>query len=131
MIKIHNENIVPLLLPLPKWTDDTKSESIEKGDLIYMMKRERITFVPCYTHAIVEETHTSLDKMERTLTVRYVGAELLRREETKDDNDWPPQSKKKSEEVSESDMIKVHLHLVIHVLLSNKQIQVLINWKEH
>ena len=85
MIKIHSENIVPLLLPLPKWTDDTKSESIEKGDLIYMMKREQITFVPCYTRAIVEETHTSLDKMERTLTVRYVGAELLIREETKDD----------------------------------------------
>ena len=47
MIKIHSENIVPLPLPLPKWTDDTKSESIEKGDLIYMMKREQSTFALC------------------------------------------------------------------------------------
>ena len=71
------------------------------------MKREQSTFARCYSCAMVEETHMSLNKLKRTLTIRYVGPELLRREGTKEDGDWPPQSKKESEEACDNDLVKV------------------------
>ena len=80
MIKIHTEIIIPLLLPLPKWESETRSEKINEGDLIYMKRKEQSSFSPCYTWARVEKCHTSLDGLERTLTVKYIGPEILRRE---------------------------------------------------
>jgi hypothetical protein len=106
MIKIHNEIIVPKLLLKPKWASEKNSEKIEVGDLVYMMRKGQNNFSPCYTTAEVEECHGGLDEVKRTITVRYIGPELLRRVGTKEPDDWPPQSKKRKLVIEEADVFR-------------------------
>ena len=107
MIKIHAQTIIPLLLPVPKWESDARSERIEVGDLIYMKRKEQSHYAPCFSCAIVEECHTSEDGVDRILTVKYVGPEIMRREGTKDDDEWPPQSKKRKIEMLDIDEVRL------------------------
>jgi hypothetical protein len=76
------------LLPLPKWISHSRNESLEKGDLIYMKKREQSSHSPLYTTAIIEEVKWSEDDIEREIRVRYVaGGRYGDDKEESDDED--------------------------------------------
>ena len=54
-----------------------------------MKRKEQSHFAPCFPCARVEECHTSEDGIDRVIPVRYIGSEIIRREGTREDDEWP------------------------------------------